>query len=251
MFNHGYHPNPSQYGVTAEGISSRPGDYYRALVAAYAELGFFVIAPDYRGHNSSEGADFTQLAYAANYYTRDVIAAYWAATKLSEVDTSRVFMAGHSMGGGVTQRAVYALGLRIQAASIWSTSADELLSYRMTEALGLGSVADSRASPKPLLDSLLVELKRGQYVPSDLAVSAVWLDLNVPLIIQHARHDQTTPVDTSIALAAALYLKEADYELYLYDRSEHLFDGATFGMAIDRDWRFFQSKRRLTDLTPP
>jgi hypothetical protein len=26
--NHGYVPDPARYGITAEGIDSRPGDYY-------------------------------------------------------------------------------------------------------------------------------------------------------------------------------------------------------------------------------
>ena len=91
---------------------------------------------DYRGHNDSDRQKFSAWKKVLNWYgkkmhgiykpaywyTRDVIAAYFAAVKLVGVNSDRVFMVGHSMGGGITQRSILALGDRIKAASIWSTS---------------------------------------------------------------------------------------------------------------------------------
>ncbi|RMA82511.1 alpha/beta hydrolase family protein [Umboniibacter marinipuniceus] len=244
IFNHGYHPNPPQYGVSADGTVSRPGDYYRALVSAYANLGYLVVAADYRGHNRSEGAEYTRRAYAAHYYTRDVIAAYWAAMKLPNVNPRQVVMAGHSMGGGITQRAALVLGDRLAAASIWSTAGEDFRRYWMTEALGDGEVIDSNLASKPLFDELLAELNHGDYRFSDLEVAPQIAAVHAPLIIQHARLDPATAVENSIDLAGRLYQADKDYELYLYNGSDHLFRGETFNRAIERDQAFFIRARR-------
>ena len=78
IMNHGHHPDPQQNGRRADGTTDRPGDYYRGLPAAYAAAGFLVVWPDYRGHNISQGAEFTSRPDASLWYARDVIAAFAA-----------------------------------------------------------------------------------------------------------------------------------------------------------------------------
>jgi hypothetical protein len=56
---HGFHPDPPNYAKVAHRQSLRPGDYYRDWVNAYAMAGFNVLVPDYRGHNSSQGIEYT------------------------------------------------------------------------------------------------------------------------------------------------------------------------------------------------
>jgi len=97
LFNHGYHPNPPDYGRIASGENSRPGDYYRGVAQAFADSGYLVVVPDYRGHNDSEGAEFTSRALADHWYTRDAIAAYFGLASLEGFDPGRVHMLGHSM----------------------------------------------------------------------------------------------------------------------------------------------------------
>jgi len=50
--NHGTHPNPPRYGFTAQGVDSRPGDYYRSVPELYASRGFMVVMPDYEDTTS-------------------------------------------------------------------------------------------------------------------------------------------------------------------------------------------------------
>jgi hypothetical protein len=38
--NHGHHPEPPKYGITAEGKDWRPGDYYRRIPELFAAQGF-------------------------------------------------------------------------------------------------------------------------------------------------------------------------------------------------------------------
>jgi dienelactone hydrolase len=122
LMNHGYHPNPPDNGRIADGSSDRPGDYYRGLPLAYARAGFLVVWPDFRGHNISQGLEFTFRGNAHHWYARDTIAAFAALESLPHADVARAFMWGHSMGGNMTLRALLALGDRVRGASIWSAS---------------------------------------------------------------------------------------------------------------------------------
>ena len=102
--NHGYVPDPTKYGITAAGIDSRPGDYYRSVPELYASRGFLVILPDYRGHNSSEGFEFVHKPNSVALYADDVISLLASLDEIDEADTKKLFMWSHSMGGGVSMR---------------------------------------------------------------------------------------------------------------------------------------------------
>ena len=128
--NHGYVPDPTKYGITAEGKDSRPGDYYRSVPELYASRGFLVVIPDYRGHNSSEGYELikTQNHEAVASYADDVIALLQRLDAIEKADLSNVFMWSHSMGGAVSMRAQLATNL-VKGASYWATmSVDDLAS---------------------------------------------------------------------------------------------------------------------------
>ena len=120
IFNHGHHPEPKKYGITADGKNHRPGDYYRPIPDLFVARGFLVIVPDFRGHNSSEGFEFTEGMLESAYYTEDVLNLIAGLSDIDGIDLERVFMMGHSMGGEVTLRALLATD-KIRAASIWSS----------------------------------------------------------------------------------------------------------------------------------
>ncbi|MEP1593543.1 MAG: alpha/beta fold hydrolase, partial [Halieaceae bacterium] len=121
LFNHGYHPDPPQYGRNSRGLNDRPGDYYRGLVQALVDRGFVVLVPDFRGHNESDGLEYTLEKTPSSYYARDSVAAFLAMDTLDKLDDSQRFMLGHSMGGLVTLAALNTLGSAVAAASVWST----------------------------------------------------------------------------------------------------------------------------------
>jgi dienelactone hydrolase len=126
--NHGYHPWPPDNGRrTEDGVTDRPGDYYRGIPADFARQGFLVVWPDFRGHNISQGLEYVNGLRAVDWYARDSVAAFRAAASLPRANPQRMFMWGHSMGSGVTLRAALALGEDLLGASVWSTKADDLL----------------------------------------------------------------------------------------------------------------------------
>jgi dipeptidyl aminopeptidase/acylaminoacyl peptidase len=120
--NHGYVPDPQNYGITADGVDSRPGDYYRSVPELYASRGFMVILPDYRGHNSSEGYEQikAQNRESVDRYADDVVALMSHLDEIENADMDRVFMWSHSMGGGVSMRVLLETDI-VMASSFWAT----------------------------------------------------------------------------------------------------------------------------------
>jgi alpha-beta hydrolase superfamily lysophospholipase len=199
--NHGYHPEPPRYGITAAGRDWRPGDYYRSIPRAYTAAGFLVVMADYRGHNSSEGLAFTRHAQAVGYYSEDVVALMSGLAALPQADLRRVFLWGHSMGGEITLNAALAVA-GVRGASLWSTSA--------------GSRGASQSA---------------QHLSA----------LQVPLLIHHAQGDASTEYRGSQRLAERLQQLGKPHALHSYPGSDHFFTGEQFARAVARDVQFFRS----------
>ncbi len=241
QFNHGYHPEPAKSGFVESGQSDRPGDYYRAQVQAYAKRGFVVVAPDYRGHNVSEGTEFTRRVLADAWYSRDAIATFLAIGSLDDIDRQQIYMVGHSMGGAITLRAAIALGDRVRAASIWSTTGSQYPAHLMFRQLQASEGVDDNTRPKQALLAMTDELRaQGEKVQLQQVVPLPHLgELRVPLSIQHSALD-STPASASLNIAAALYLAQLPYQLKIYPGEAHLFSGADFTTAVERDVAWFK-----------
>ena len=202
--NHGYVPDPRQYGIGADGLDSRPGDYYRSVPDLYASRGFVVVMPDYRGHNSSEGyeqikgQDRAAMQEIVGLYAADVAALLGHLGQIQEADSSQVFMWSHSMGGGVSMRVILASDV-VKAASFWST-------------MDISDMGDRLG------------------------------DISTPIMIHHARGDRSTTSNNSIRLAAALASADKIAELNIYDVAEHFFGQELREAAADRDAAFFLSR---------
>jgi dipeptidyl aminopeptidase/acylaminoacyl peptidase len=73
--------------------------------------------PDYRGHGDSEGSP--AAGYGATEYVIDVLNALASLKQYSTVDPQRLGMWGHSLGGGLTLRAMVTV-TDIKAGVIWA-----------------------------------------------------------------------------------------------------------------------------------
>lgn len=124
---HGFHPNPAQYGKIEGGVSSRPGNYYREWVNAYATAGFNVLVPDYRGHNDSQGLSYTHQAgsvdFPEQYYALDLIASVHALQNNLQIKFPKLILVGHSMGSPIAFYAAEQLGSQVKLVSLWSSAA--------------------------------------------------------------------------------------------------------------------------------
>lgn len=142
--NHGYVPVPMKYGITSEGIDSRPGDYYRSVPELYTSRGFLVVLPDYRGHNNSEGLEYVdpQDDNSAAYYAEDVTALLAALDEIDNADRDNVFMWSHSMGGPVSMRVLLATDI-VKASTFWATMSIDDLQPLLSELDGPVSIHHS------------------------------------------------------------------------------------------------------------
>lgn len=244
--NHGHHPDPPQYGITADGVDSRPGDYYRSIPGLFAAHGFLVVMPDFRGHNDSEGIEFTDGMLESSYYTEDVAALLSAIGQIDNADADNVFMWGHSMGAEVTLRTLLVTD-RVRAASLWSSVGGDIWdqSYyysRYQDPLA----ADGDGVPKPAFDQLRRDIAEldGEYEWQSTEPLYHLAYLRTPLIIHHAVGDRGAAYKWSERLAKELALLGYPYEFHSYPGSDHLFTGEAMRTAAARDAGFFRARMR-------
>lgn len=107
IFNHGYIP-PSQY---------RTAERYESYVDAFARNGYIVFKSDYRGNGNSEGKP--EGGHTSPAYTIDVLNALSSLKKYKDANPNKIGMWGHSLGGGVTLRAMV-ISKDIKAGVIWA-----------------------------------------------------------------------------------------------------------------------------------
>ena len=241
--NHGHHPEPPKYGITAEGKDWRPGDYYRRIPELFVAQGFMVVIPDFRGHNNSEGFEFTEGMLESSYYTEDVLNLLAGLGSLDDADQDNIFMWGHSMGGEVTLRSLLATD-RIRGASMWSSVGGDIWdqSYYYSRYSDPAAL-DSSEIPKSVIERLrgrIAELDNDfDYRGSE---PLLHLDkLNTPIIIQHAVGDRGAAYKWSERLAKELYMRGKKYEFFSYPGSDHLFQGEMMEQAAERDVQFFRT----------
>jgi len=241
--NHGIEPTPENYGITADGIDSRPGDYYRDVPDIYAREGFLVVMPDYRGHNISEGLSFTTGFLATNYYTQDVLALLSALPGLDDADLEKLFMWGHSLGGEIALRTLLVDG-SIRGASLWSPVGGSLWEqayhypwYDSTDDNG------SHDRPKARMEELRRDIdKLGfPYDPSSSEPGQFLHILDTPILVHHAKDDGEVPYIWSELLATKLEFENKAYTFYSYESDQHFFEDELQAIAVARDIRFFRT----------
>jgi pimeloyl-ACP methyl ester carboxylesterase len=244
LINHGHHPNPPQYGRIASGETDRPGDYYRALPMAFAEHGFMVVVPDFRGHNDSEGSEFASGPLESNWYSRDSIVAFRAIDSLPRASRTQRFMWGHSMGGAVTLRALLALKNKVKGANIWSSTTTNPMEGSLYYSMSKADISDSLSTEKPALNRLTSDINNlpFKFKPEQVDVRAFIDELETPLNIHHSVLDlNSTPYYWSVQMAGILYTSNKPYNFYSYAGDKHLFEGEDLRTAIERDALFFKS----------
>ncbi len=224
-------------------MTDRPGDYYRDVPTAFARRGFLVVAPDYRGHNDSQGVQFTKGLLEAYWYSRDSVAAFRALPSLPRADASRVFMWGHSMGGEVTLRAVLALGKELLGATIWSSTAGDPWQRAMYHSLVSESADIDVSTPKQQIEALenWVDELPFEFEPWQGDPTGFVHEMDVPLAIHHSIRDTEIPYSRSVALVSKLDRYGKDYRFHGYDSDNHMFRDERFVLAIDRDVEFFRN----------
>jgi len=223
VLNHGYVP-PERYWSGADTL----------YAAEYlAERGYLTVAPDFRGWGGSEGGD--------NYFRTglvvDVLNLISSLPSLPQADPERVGMWGHSMGGGVTTKAVV-VDPRIKAAVLYGpVSADDLEVFRR---FGGGI---PRGDPGDPVRQSYVQTLSYDWAFLRRTSPINYLDfVTAPVQIHQGTADEVTPPRWAVAIRRALAAAGKEVEYYAYDGQGHAFQGESWTLFMERVAQFFDER---------
>lgn len=220
IVNHGYIPQ-DQYSTE---------NSYKYVAGFYANNGFLVLKPDYRGHDKSqigENIISDRLSYAI-----DVLNLLYLIPTLEYSDANNIFMYGHSMGGGVTLT-VLEIASNIKAATLWaavSVEFPESILYFLRKR----NLEDSN---KLLLEIEKIFNKDDYYKLSPINYLQY---IKSPLIIQHGTKDESVPMEWSDQLEIQMKNKNILYNYIKYQNEDHNFSKSSFYKVLKADVNFFK-----------
>lgn len=232
IFNHGYIP-PAQY---------RTNERYTAYVNGFANQGYIVFKPDYRGHGSSEGNP--EGAYFSPAYTVDVLNALGSIKQYKDADPNKIGMWGHSLGGNITQRAVVVSG-DIKAAVIWGGvvgTYDDMYELWFNRRRNTNEATVQQQQQWRMSRTRFTELHgTPQSNPEywkEIDPAKHLQFLKTPIQIHHTRGDETVTYRLSEEYAKELKAAGKEHEIYLYEGDDHNIT-ANFNTAMQRSVEFF------------
>jgi dipeptidyl aminopeptidase/acylaminoacyl peptidase len=228
VFNHGYIP-PDIYRTT---------ERYVAYVDQLARAGYVVFRIDYRGHDKSEGQ--ANGAYGDPGYTIDVLNAVASIKRHPQVNSQKIGMWGHSMGGYLTLRAMV-ISKDVKVGVIWAgvvASYPEMIyNWRRTGSFTPSPSSTGRGWRTGWIETYGTPEQNPEFWASVSATSYL-ADLSGPLQLHHGTADEDVPLDFSIRLAEQVRAAGREAELYTYEKDNHNLSGH-FTQAMDRTIEFF------------
>jgi uncharacterized protein len=230
ILNHGY-IEPAVYDT----ISS-----YKSYMDAYSRQGFLVLKPDYRSHDNSEGEPIS--AHISADYMIDVLNAVSSVKKHPDANPEKIGMWGHSMGGGITLRAL-AVSKDIKAAALLAgVVASPAAFYDYWQ----GHLNDARTPSwiKENGDRTLKEFGTPASNPGlwdSISPYSYLGDFTAPVQIHHGSGATDVPIVFSEELDQALKKSGKPVEYFVYPGGDHNLAGSARGPVLTRTYEFFRN----------
>ncbi len=229
VFLHGY-LEPKTYQTTERYVAYQDG---------FAKSGFVTFKPDLRGHGKSEGESI-----ASNFspdYVVDALNALASLQKMPEVNPDRIGFWGHSMGGGITLRAMV-VSKDIKAGVIWAGVVgdwEDLLERYRRRIPWLTS--DIRPPTRVRFEEFTNKYGSPSANPdfwNAIDPYSYLPDISGPVQLHHGTNDESVPVEFSAHLESALKEASKEVEYWEYPGSDHNI-AQGFSQAMNRSIDFF------------
>ncbi len=234
ILNHGY-IQPSQYDT----VSS-----YATIANFFANNGYIVLKPDYRGNGNSQGSEDALQRYN---YPVDVLTLLASVKHIPNADMSHMYLWGHSMGGEVTLTVLEVLGKQsslakgVRAAVLWAPVTDPAQWFGTDN---LQKIPEAILTPFPYTKTFQI-----LGTPSDS--SAIWQSINplrflsaivTPVQLNHGTGDQTVPYAWSQELAIDMQHAQKFVTFISYPGADHNLSPDTT-QALQNNLDFFNSHK--------
>lgn len=242
ILNHGYWPRET---YTSGNTTNRAAE-------EFAARGYLTLAPDYRSWGGSDdGLSLFHIGLVI-----DMLNLVSAAESLPQADASRIGLWGHSMGGGISMKAV-TVDARIGAAVLYaSNSADDA---DLIARWGAGCLPDqseaagdfcnpAEAIPDDTPSDILNLYAATAHDPAHIQRVAPFYHLDqvrAPLQIHIGTADGQslgeTPPEWSYKLHSALNALHIPVTMYTYEGQGHFFQGESWYLMVERAITFFDA----------
>jgi len=174
----------------------------------YAEAGFLVVAPHYRGSNGWAGTD--ELGGAELHDLMNLAAEL---QRIPGADVSRVFLSGESRGGAMVYMALRD-GFPARAAAVWGAFTD-------LEPLTAPGGPQAKAANLVWPD---FQQRREEIIGVRSAIH--WADrINVPVLLMHGGADEDIPVEQSRRMDAELTRLGKEHQFIVFEGQQHVIGG--------------------------
>jgi dipeptidyl aminopeptidase/acylaminoacyl peptidase len=216
---HGF-VEPEEYEVEA---------YTMPYADELAKDGFLVIHPNYRNYPPSDNGDnMFRAGYAIDVLNLIDIIKTQAGQPgpLQNADPNRIFLFGHSMGGGIALR-VLTVSSDIRAAALYgSMSGDEQRNFEKISVWSKGTSGQEELATPP------EDLQR---------ISPIYHleNITAPISIHHGTADGVVPPEWSYQLCEQLRELGKEVSCFRYPGEPHNFNSSARKRMIDRVTAFF------------
>ncbi len=214
LLNHGYIP-PAEYST---------GQSYAAIVAAFAEAGFIVFKPDYRGNGNSPGT--ASQPYISPDYVSDSLNALASIRKYPDANPGRIGIWGHSMGGNITMHELvinHDFQAAVLMAGVVGSYSDLINWWNARVATGVLTTPNDIETDQ-LVNQMVAlhgtpDSNPGFWNPID--PTQFVSDVSVPVLIQVGTADTVVPPSFSQEFTARLQSAGKSATLHVYPGADH------------------------------
>lgn len=231
VFNHGYIP-PDQYKTT---------ERYVAYVQGFAQNGYIVFKPDFRGNGMSQGTP--EGAYYSPAYAIDDLNAISSIKRHKDANPNKIGVWGHSMGGNITLRDLVVNTTDIKAAVIWGGvvgSYNDLMNNWQRKVTYRPSSRELalRNNYRQNLVSTYGTPQSNPNFWNSIDPTYFLKDITAPIQLNVGGADEEVPVAFSTSLRDKLLAAGKYVEYYEYPGSNHNITQG-FNLAMERSLTFF------------